>query len=98
MTKFNEDNKKSPLKSESIIFIELSNFSLLGGTSSILVTFLGGTSKKNHPVYYDHEYDLTITNIFSRGVHVYPPLCADVLSLKNSPTVILSGWRGCHIV
>ena len=50
MTKFNEDNKKSLQKSESIIFIELSNFSLLGGTSSILVTFLGGTSQKNHPV------------------------------------------------
>ena len=26
-------------------------FSLLGGTSSILRTFLGGTSQKNHPVY-----------------------------------------------
>ena len=31
---------------------ELSNFSLLGGTSSILRTFLGGTSKKTHPVSY----------------------------------------------
>ena len=26
------------------------NFFLLGGTNSILRTFLGGTSKKNHPV------------------------------------------------
>ena len=32
------------------IFGELSNFSLLGRTSSILKTFLGGTSQKNHPV------------------------------------------------
>ena len=31
-------------------FDELSQFSLLGGTSSILKTFLGGTSQKNHPV------------------------------------------------
>ena len=30
---------------------ELSNFSLLGGTSSILRTFLGRPSQKNHPVY-----------------------------------------------
>ena len=30
---------------------ELSNFSLLGGTSSILRTFLGGTSEKTHPVF-----------------------------------------------
>ena len=29
---------------------ELCHFSLLGGTSSILRTFLGGTSKKKHPV------------------------------------------------
>ena len=32
------------------IFGKISNFSLLGGTSSILRTFLGGTSQKNHPV------------------------------------------------
>ena len=32
------------------IFGELSHFSLLGGTSSILRTFLGGTSQKRHPV------------------------------------------------
>ena len=31
---------------------ELSSFSLLGGTSSILRTFLGGTSEKTHPVWY----------------------------------------------
>ena len=31
---------------------ELSHFSLLGGTSSILRTFLGGTSQKNHPVHW----------------------------------------------
>ena len=29
----------------------LGHFFLLGGTSSILRTFLGGTSQKNHPVY-----------------------------------------------
>ena len=33
------------------IFGELSHFSLLGGTSSILRTFLGGTSQNKHPVY-----------------------------------------------
>ena len=33
------------------IFGELSHFSILGGTSSILRTFLGGTSEKIHPVY-----------------------------------------------
>ena len=33
------------------IFVELSNLSLLCGTSSILRTFLGGTSQKRHPVY-----------------------------------------------
>ena len=32
------------------IFVELSHFSLLGGTTSILRTFLGGTSQKRHPV------------------------------------------------
>ena len=32
------------------IFGKLSHCSLLGGTSSILRTFLGGTSKKKHPV------------------------------------------------
>ena len=32
---------------DSAIIGELSNFSLSGGTSSILRTFLGGTSKKN---------------------------------------------------
>ena len=32
------------------IFGKLSHFSLLGGTSSILKTSLGGTSQKNHPV------------------------------------------------
>ena len=32
------------------IFGGLSNFSLLGGTSSILRIFLGGTSQKRHPV------------------------------------------------
>ena len=31
--------------------VNLVIFSLLGGTSSILRTFLGGTSEKNHPVY-----------------------------------------------
>ena len=30
--------------------MNLSNFSLLGGTSSILRIFLGGTSEKTHPV------------------------------------------------
>ena len=33
------------------IFGELSHLSLLSGTSSILRTFLGGTSQKRHPVY-----------------------------------------------
>ena len=32
--------------------MNLSNFSLLGGTSSILRIFLGGTSEKTHPVEY----------------------------------------------
>ena len=32
------------------IFSKLNHFSLLGGTSSILRTFLSGTSKKKHPV------------------------------------------------
>ena len=36
---------------------ELSNFSLLGGTSSILRTFLGGTSQKNHPVYRENHFE-----------------------------------------
>ena len=31
---------------------ELSSFSLLGGTSSLLRTFLGGTSEKTHPVLF----------------------------------------------
>ena len=31
----------------------LSHFFLLGGTSSILRTFLGGTSQKKHPVYFN---------------------------------------------
>ena len=31
---------------------EFSHFSLLGGTSSILRTFLGGTSQKSHPVWW----------------------------------------------
>ena len=30
-------------------------FSLLGGTSSILRNFLGGTSQKRHPVYDDDD-------------------------------------------
>ena len=34
------------------IFGELSHFSLLGVTSSILRTFLGGTSQKTHPVEF----------------------------------------------
>ena len=39
------------------IFDELSNFSVLGGTSSILRTFLGRTSQKKHPVYHDDDDD-----------------------------------------
>ena len=36
----------------------LSHFLLLGGTSSILRTFLGGTSEKIHPVDgEDFDYD-----------------------------------------
>ena len=35
-------------------------FSLLGGTSSILTTFLGGTSQKNHPV----EKSVKIRSLF----------------------------------
>ena len=36
-------------------------FSLLGGTSSILRTFLGGTSEKNHPVYQEFANISTIS-------------------------------------
>ena len=36
---------------------ELSNFSLLGGTSSILKTFLGGTGKKN-TLYVSDSYQI----------------------------------------
>ena len=43
---------------------ELSNFSLLGGTSSILRTFLGGTSQKNHPVYLSNSTKLWKSNLF----------------------------------
>ena len=32
---------------------ELSNFSILGGTSSVLRIFLGGTSEKIHPVVFN---------------------------------------------
>ena len=37
------------------IFGELSHFSLLGGTSSILRTFLGGTNQKKHPVQWNTQ-------------------------------------------
>ena len=46
---------------------ELSNFSLLGGTSSILRTFLGGTSQKNHPVYGSYEH---VTHSYDRFLAV----------------------------
>ena len=42
--------------------VNLVIFSLLGGTSSILRTFLGGTSEKNHPVPY-HAASNTIVII-----------------------------------
>ena len=46
------------------IFGELGLFSPLGGTNSILRTFLGGTSKKTHPVehWYSHLYNPQQTN------------------------------------
>ena len=40
------------------IFGELSHFSLLGGTSAILRTFLGGTSQKRHPVVWCRSLNL----------------------------------------
>ena len=45
------------------IFSELSHFSILGGTSSILRTFLDGTSQKKHPLYY--PWFATGSGIFS---------------------------------
>ena len=42
--------------------MNLSHFSLLGGTSSILRIFLGGTSEKTHPVYWccAHVYNFLL--------------------------------------
>ena len=68
MTKFSEDSN-IPTKKVKVqvtegffaTFGELSHFSLLGGTSSILRTFLGGTSEKTHPVCFCSGWPFEVT-------------------------------------
>ena len=55
------------------IFGKLRHFSLLGGTSSILRTFLGGTSEEIHPVYSRSWHTLRfLTNIQDLDIYSDP--------------------------
>ena len=66
---------------------ELSSFSLLGGTSSILRTFLGGTSEKTHPVHFGvwkYQSLISVVNLFTfymlQGLAAADPMPSSNLS------------------
>ena len=61
--------------------VNLVIFSLLGGTSSILRTFLGGTSKKKHPVYTEERLSAC-------------ELCAKAFSSENSLKIHMKAHAG----
>ena len=72
---------------------ELSIFSLLGGTSSILRTFLCGTSQKNHPVC-----DLTLvcdTNLCCRCA-MFALLFIDILSYVVLFVCCICNWSNTY--
>ena len=89
------------------IFGELSHLSLLSGTSSILRTFLGGTSQKRHPVCWvyicDRKRDdandktgprINLIMIMKKIKIIWAKMLLMRLLIKDkpSPTAILAFW------